>query len=516
MKRNFPKPPASGRPRTIPAPVGGWNARDSITSMQATDAALLENFFPMATTVKLRAGEVEHATDISSPVRTLVSYVSGSIQRLFAATDAGLFDVTSAGAVGAADVAITNGYCSSVNYSTVGGDYLAIANGTDDIQLFDGTTWKAINGTSTPAITGVSTSSLSYLAMFKRRLWAVEKDTLRLWYLDTGLIAGAATSFDVGPLVKRGGAVVACTSWTIDSGDGLDDYFVIATSEGELILYKGTDPSSYTTWEMVGLFYVGEPLNNRCFLKFGGELLFMCKIGVIPMSSIISGLADYTSANVAAKIQPAFNSALNNYGSYEGWMMCLYPTAGALILNVPIVSEARWDQYVQNTLTKAWTKFTGWNGYCMEVFGSVLYLGKGTSVTKIWTGYKDLGDKKISGKCVQAFSNMGAPALLKETTLMRPFLSVTGTFSIAIGIATDFNLNQSYNPQLVPLSAGSVWDTAVWDVDTWSYGELNYNQWFTPFGMPAQSIAVKMCIESNVSYVSWMATEMVLKVGGVL
>lgn len=516
MKRNFPKTAPSGRPKPIPAPVGGWNAIDSITSMPTTDAALLENFFPMATTIKLRAGEAAHATGLPSPVRTIASYVSGGTKRLFAATDDGLFDVTSAGAVGAAEVAITNGYCSSVNYSTVGGDYLAIANGTDDIQLFNGTTWTAINGTSTPAITGVATSDLNYLTMFKRRLWAVEKDSLRLWYLDTGLIAGTANSFDIGPVVKRGGYIVAATSWTIDSGDGLDDYFVIATSEGELVLYKGTDPSSLTTWGMVGLFYVGEPINNRCFLKFGGDLLFMCKIGIIPISSIVSGLADYTTANVAAKIHPAFNAALNSYGTYEGWMMCLYPTAGALLLNVPIVSSSRWDQYVQNTLTKAWTKFTGWDGYCLEVFDTELYLGKANSVTKVWTGFKDLGNKKISGKCIQAFSNMGAPGLLKETTLMKPFLSVTGSFSIDIGIANDFNLNQNFNPQYVAIDAGAEWDTAVWDVDTWAYGELNYSQWYTPFGMPAHSIAVKMCLESNNSYISWAATQLVLKIGATL
>src|SRR3990167_5059306 len=32
--------------RTIPAPVGGWNARDSIAEMPPTDAAVLTNLFP--------------------------------------------------------------------------------------------------------------------------------------------------------------------------------------------------------------------------------------------------------------------------------------------------------------------------------------------------------------------------------------------------------------------------------------------------------------------------------------
>ena len=41
---------------SITSPIGGWNARDSIAEMPATDAVTLNNFFPTPTDVQLRQG----------------------------------------------------------------------------------------------------------------------------------------------------------------------------------------------------------------------------------------------------------------------------------------------------------------------------------------------------------------------------------------------------------------------------------------------------------------------------
>jgi len=41
---------------SLPAPVGGWNARDSLANMESTDAVILDNLFPTVSSVNLRGG----------------------------------------------------------------------------------------------------------------------------------------------------------------------------------------------------------------------------------------------------------------------------------------------------------------------------------------------------------------------------------------------------------------------------------------------------------------------------
>lgn len=505
------------RSETLPAPVGGWNARDSLAAMPITDAAVLENFYPNATSVTLRAGETSWASGFTDPVQTLMPFTGSASAKLFACSDTGIFDITSSGAIGAAVTATTEGYCSFTNISTAGGNYLFVVNGVDSLRRYDGTTWITVTGTGTGAITGITTADMNYVTAFKRRLWFVEKSSMRLWYLAAGAVAGAATSFDAGPLFKRGGNIIAATSWTIDGGEGIDDYFVIVSSQGELAVYKGTDPSSSDTWALVGLYYIGAPMNNRCFVAYGGDLLFLCRIGLYPLSKVLTNNPTLEGLSLAGKIQTAFNQATTLYSSYEGWMMCAYPKTGALLVNVPIVAEQRWDQYVQNMLTGAWTKFTGWNGYCLATYNEELYLGKGDTVTKIWSGESDLNGTNIQGTALQAFTQLRSSMQNKAVKLMKPYCKVNGSFYIGIGVNTDYRLNDTFNLKYIAFAEGGVWDEDYWDVDfVWAFDEYNYADWFTPQMATGQTIGVKLRLESNISTLSWNATELVFETGGTL
>lgn len=516
MRRNRLRAVPSSQSDIIPAPVGGWNARDSLAAMPRTDAPLLENFYPSATNVTIRGGELDWATGVPSAVKTLISFAGSATARLFAATNAGLFDVTSAGAVGAAVAAITAGDVSHTNFSVAGGNYLIIVNGEDELLQYDGSTWQFINAGTTPSITGVTSSDLSFVASFKRRLWFVEKNSMSLWYLPVGQIGGAATEFDVGPLFKRGGTVVAITGWTMDGGEGVDDYFVVASSEGELAVYKGTDPASILTWALVGLYYIGEPLNNRCFISYGGDLLFLCRIGLYPLSKALVGNPTLEGLSLAGKIQTAFNQAIATYGDLPGWQMCVYPKQGALLLNVPVAAGVRWDQFVQNMLTGSWTKFTGWNGNCMAVHNKQLFLGKAGTVTKLWVGESDLASANIQATAVQAFTTLRMSGREKEVKLLRPFLKINGNFSLASGIAVDYNLNTDFTMESVDFSEGGIWDESDWDDAYWALDEYNYQEWQTPDADTGRAIAIKLRIESNSSTISWNATELVYTAGAVL
>ena len=90
---------------SIPAPVGGLNARDSVADMPPTDALLLDNLFPSPTSVGVRGGSTTWATGLPGPVNTLACFSSaGGTRKLFAASGTGIYDVTASGAVGSAAV----------------------------------------------------------------------------------------------------------------------------------------------------------------------------------------------------------------------------------------------------------------------------------------------------------------------------------------------------------------------------------------------------------------------------
>ncbi len=45
---------AVSQPVSLPAPTGGWNARDGLTAMGPLDAVTLTNWFPATTECQLR------------------------------------------------------------------------------------------------------------------------------------------------------------------------------------------------------------------------------------------------------------------------------------------------------------------------------------------------------------------------------------------------------------------------------------------------------------------------------
>lgn len=77
----------------IPAPVGGWNARDALDKMPAEDAVKLVNMIPRAGYVQSRGGYQVHADGLGASVETLIPW-RGSTEKMLAAADGKVWDVT--------------------------------------------------------------------------------------------------------------------------------------------------------------------------------------------------------------------------------------------------------------------------------------------------------------------------------------------------------------------------------------------------------------------------------------
>src|SRR3990167_4488947 len=129
-------------PISIPAPVGGWNARDSLASMKPADAVLLVNWMPRSTILEVRYGHSQHVTGIVGQVETLMAYSGAGTAEMWGIASGSIYNVTTAGAVGAASVTgLTNSRWQHVNIATSGGNFLEMCNGADGVYTYNGTTW---------------------------------------------------------------------------------------------------------------------------------------------------------------------------------------------------------------------------------------------------------------------------------------------------------------------------------------------------------------------------------------
>lgn len=506
----MPQNEATARPSSHPSPYGGWNARGNLANMRPEEAILLDNLFPGVQTISIRKGRTDWATAAPTTIRALLPYSGLTTDKLFAATHAGIYNVTAGGAFGAADVVCTNGFWESIMMATAGGNFLFAVNGTDLAKTYDGAAWAI------PAITVATSSTWSYLAVHKKRIWAVQKNTTDLWYLPVDSIAGAATKFPVGSLFAKGGRVVAIASWTLDSGSGIDDLFVILTSNGEIAIYQGTDPASSATWALVGVYNVARPVGAKPLLSYGGDLLYHSQIGLLPLSALRQSAILDTSTAISFNIDGAFLEAAENYGINVGWQMITHKAANLLIVNIPVSQDVLSYQYVMNTITKKWCRFTAWNASCWATVGGLLYFAGGTTVSKAWTGVTDAGTP-IVGTCAQAYAPIGGRGQ-KNITLARPNFGIGGTASISLALDADFKTFDGQSLfSYTPASSGATWDSSLWDTGLWDGGgSLFEPTWRTVPGILGYLHSFRLQVTTSSGSFVWTSTDFAYRPAGIL
>lgn len=498
---------------SLPAPTGGWNARDPIGEMGPNDAVYLTNWFPRPSSVDLRSGYTQFATGMPSQVETVMAYAGGATDKLFAISNGNIYNITAGGAVGAAVVSgLSNSRSQYINVATSGGQFLMAVNGANKLRGYDGTNWWT-DGDGTHDITGVDTSTLIHINLFKNRVWFVQKDTLVVWYLGTNAIAGAASSIDLRSVAKLGGYVMAMGTWTIDAGQGVDDYAVFVTNKGEVIIYQGTDPSSANTWALKGVWLLGAPVGRRCLQKLAGDLLLICQDGLLPLAQALQSSRVNPRVALTDKIQSAMSEAVTNYGSTFGWQTLYFPRDNMLMLNVP-VSVGSQQQYVMNTITKSWCNFTGWNANCWELYQDIPYFGGNGFVGKAATGMSD-NNTNIVADAKQAFNYFGARGQLKRFTMMRPILNSNAQPAFTSGVNVDFNDDGITGLPNFSATSYGLWDAGTWDTSLWSGGLSIIKNWQGVNGI-GYCGAIRLGLQSQGIQVDWLSTDMVMEKGGVL
>ena len=498
---------------SIQAPTGGLNAKDPLAAMKETEAVVMDNYFPRPFDVVSREGSQQWSTGITGAVETLAGYSNGTTNALFGFVGGNIYNCTTTGAVGAAVVTgLTNSRFQTINFGTAGGNFLLAVNGADKMRVYTGAGWYA-DGTTT-TVTGVDTATISHINNFKNRVWLVEKNSLNAWYLPVSSIGGAASKLNLAGLFKMGGYLMAMANWTIDSASGVDDYAVFITSQGEVALYRGTDPSSSTTWALVGTFRTGAPIGRRCFAKAGADVLILTTDGAFPLSKAL--LTDRSQLNLSAtdKIANPINNDVVAYRNNFGWQPIIYPIGNKLIINVPTTETNTSIQYVMNTTHGAWCRFVGWNAFCFEVLGDDLYYGGANGVWLADVGQSDDG-VEISGTVQQAFSYFGSKGLQKIFHMARPILISEGSIVPSVLMNVDFGSRRTTSSSYTAGSSGAVWDVAPWDTSDWAASDVISKNWQSISGIGfAGGLRLSTALK-NLSC-AWVSTDFIYEVGGSL
>lgn len=503
-------------PVTQPAPLGGLNGRDALAEMPITDAFVLDNFFPNNTSVDTRGGCLDFATGAGAAVESIEVYTGAAGSKLLAFAGGDVFDVTTGGAFPAA---LASGKVSSqvtsCMFSNAGSQFLIIYSGADAPMSYDGTTLSVL------AITGVTGSQNSLLGAiaFKGRMYLYQNDMLGFYYLAVGAIQGAASYFDLEQQSLKGGKIVAICSVSQNiTGINPQDYMLFVTSEGEYIMYAGTDPSNAATWSLVGRYLGPAPIGKKGWFNFRSDVFFITEEGIISFSEIRqSGEGADTTQYLSTKLGRAYND-LTTYSDTFGWSAILYPRGNAIYVNVPMSGSETGDycQFVMNTNTNAWARYIGWDSLCWAWFNRLPYYGTlDGRVVLADTGFTDNG-MQIVGSARQAWSTFDGDGSQGVGEADKQFhfaaFAIQAEGSPAIACALDVNFEDDPPASASPTSdvEGASWDTATWDVDSWAGSSTTQNV-TVPVGKVGYIASLWFQAVSTASTVRWFATRVILE-----
>ena len=511
-----------GRPiarvKTTPAPVLGWNAKDPLQDMKAGYATILENWFPQAGYCELRKGYASHATDVgAAAVESLFPYDSGGTQVLLAAGAGDIYDATATGSATNLNsgTAFSDDLWQGVNFYGVA--ILVNGSSNDKAQSYDGSTLASsgLAFLATAGNSGFDSANMIYVWHSKERLFMVENNTANFWYGTVkGITGSIMAKYELGAVHRDGGNLVCGGTFTVDGGQGPDDYVAFFFENGDVLVYQGTNPGDADNWSIVGRFKIGRPIGRIPLVQIGPDLIAITTDGYMPVRQFMTSGRTQKNLAVSDNIAPAVSKVVKDFGTLQGWSLTLYPDANMLIANVPTVAGAQSRQHVMNTLTGAWCKFTGINANCWAVLGSSIYFGGGSgAVYQFNTTNADAGDR------IEADAQTAYKYYLNEQqaeyVLYRAWLQADNPVNVQMGLGVDFMDAIVTSEQSSVASGGEQFDVAMFDTSFFAGGLTAQDDWQTA-GEIGYAAAIRLKTSTDAHNVRWFANSVAYKPGGVV
>lgn len=490
----------------IPAPVGGWNARDSLSQMRPTDAVELINWFPRQSDMVTRPGTSLHcATGENANVEQVMAYEHGGTSKLLAAVNGKIFDVTTSIA-SSLDTGFGSNLWSNVMFKSL----LFMANGEDAVRTYDG------SSLATPSFSGPTVADLIYVTVYKSRLYFIEKESTSIWYGATGAVSGTLTEFDFAGVTSLRGHLMIVTHLKGDGGDGgQDDIFIAIFSEGDVLAYVGSDPGDPNNWQLLGHYRMARPLSRFGIVESEDDIYLITARGYVKLSEVLkSGAATPDRYMLSSRIQQAVTAQIANIGVSTGWRMMLHPRGQMLVVTVPGAAEAR-HYHVRNINTGAWARFQDFMAFSWTLLGAQPYFGgEAGGVYKFDDGsVSDEGEDSIHCSAQPAWNTLRMPGRNKRVQFIKPYFRCEAAPVTRVSLGVDYGLigGGEFTDFASPNYA--VWDEAEWDVDEWATGDDSFAQLF-PQNAVGNAIGFRIEVNTSTFEVRWHMTTVIYSAGG--
>lgn len=355
--------------------------------------------------------------------------------------------------------------------------------------------------TLAPAITGVTAANLIQGTVYRNRIYLVEKTSTNVWALPTDSIGGAAIQVSLAGIFRDGGTVLFCATWSLDSGNGLDDKLVVVSTEGEVAVYQGGDPADPTDWRLVGLYSCPRPLGKNAFTRAGGDLIILTELGAVPTSQIIAkDPAALALAAISRNIQPDWIRDASARGTLP-WEIVKWPSRSMTIVTNPKVNASQAAQcYVVNSETGAWCRRPGWDARCLGFHNGLIYFGTSNGgVMLADTSGQDDGEN-YDCVAVLAWDHLKAVGYEKTVLSARgQFLAAT-PFNPLFSASVDYSITLPPGPNVASeVTTASTWDSGLWDEMKWDVGSATLpvtTEWVS-IGMSGLVAAAQLQVTSG-------------------
>lgn len=503
-------------------PVGGWNTFDALADMDPSFAPVMDNMLPEGGAVKVRAGYRTWARGMPGPVGGLMVYNSATRFRMFASSRSAIYDVSSPGVVAGPVVSgLSNGRWDGITIAAAGGQFLLAYNGFDQARQFDGMSWSVWTGSGVDVAVG-------WANVFKTQPYVGNAGKMSFYYGVPAAIGGAFVEFPLQGVAKKGGGVCGMQTWTLDGGQGIDDYAVFFTTEGEVVVYRGTNPSSSTTWALVGTFQMSRPLPGTRFARqFGGDVLLLTEGGVFSLRVLLSGVDAGALASKAytRRIEPTFLGLTRTRRAQFGWDLVPLPSYGMWLVNVPRGTGDA-EQVAFRAASGAAARFVALPAACwIEAKGRAFFGHAADGRVLLWG--EDVSDNgaSITSETVAAFSTFNASGVVKQFTLAEPVLDDAAGAAVAIEVATDWAVPPRVaflaGPSAPPVALAVDQSILIWGIGKWGVGKWAGSTGAVSRGWRGvrgigQSGAVRLRMSSVSSRPGWLSTGLVWQSGGPL
>jgi hypothetical protein len=357
----------------------------------------------------------------------------------------------------------------------------------------------------------------------KKQLWLIEDDVSFAWYLPAETNSGQASEFFFGATFRHGGNLAGLFNWSVDGGEGVDDYLVAVSRAGDLLAYRIEDPSIAAQVALRGQYFIGAvPKGNRFASEQGGNLHLLSVYGLISMNDLLNGVdgkninADTSTYEIAAIIRFAMEPRRNELS----WQLNNIPSQGSLLICSPINQNQRYIQYAYDYTQQGWGLWRSVPMLCFDEWRGVVYFGTADSrvcamnvnIDNIQINDPPTGTNgtAIPFSILTTYKHLGEPSRFKRGKYIRPQFVAASPPVFTTSFRYDYDLSEVQNTGGSAALGDGLWDDGSNTLGTW-----NQSNWAEGLGIGqdrvdggwgiGRSVAVAMSGNSrtDTTLISW-------------